>query len=87
MCFFCPFSLLFTLLGEEGAVFVLIVHLLVSYAHVNPCHFLSSSCCRGLAAASAFDTSWTFLFTFLLCENKVNLFQSVYYGFILEFIV
>ena len=46
-------------------VFVLIVHLFVSYAHVNLCHFFSSSWCRGLAAASAFGSSWTFLFTFL----------------------
>ena len=27
-----------------------IVHLFVSYAHVNLCHFFSSSWCRGLAA-------------------------------------
>ena len=39
MCFFCFFSILITLLGEEGIVFVLIVHLFVSYAHVNLCHF------------------------------------------------
>ena len=25
---------------------MLIVHLFVSYAHVNLCHFFSSSCCR-----------------------------------------
>ena len=42
------------------------VHLIVSYAHVNLCHFFSSSCCRGLAAASACVSSWTFLFTFLI---------------------
>ena len=29
---------------------MLIVHLFVSYAHVNLCHFFSSSWCRGLAA-------------------------------------
>ena len=39
---------------------MLIVHLFVSYAHVNLCHFFSSSWCRGLAAASACGTSWTF---------------------------
>ena len=44
---------------------MLIVHLFVSYAHVNLCHFFSSSCCRGLAAASACGSSWIFLFTFL----------------------
>ena len=43
---------------------MLIVHLFVSYAHVNLCHFFSSSWCRGLAAASACGSSWTFLFTF-----------------------
>ena len=45
---------------------MLIVHLSVSYAHVNLCHFFSSFWCRGLAAASACGSSWTFLFTFLL---------------------
>ena len=45
---------------------MLIVHLFVSYAHVNLCHFFSSSWCWGLAAASACGSSWTFLFTFLL---------------------
>ena len=65
MCFFCPFSILITWLGEEGAGGMLIVHLFVSYAHVNLCHFFSSSWCRRLAAASACGSSWTFLFTFL----------------------
>ena len=43
---------------------MLFVHLFVSYAHVNLCHFFSSSWCRGLAAASACGSSWNFLFTF-----------------------
>ena len=43
---------------------MLIVHLFVSYAHVNLCHFFSSSWYRGLAATSAHGSSWTFLFTF-----------------------
>ena len=43
---------------------MLIVHLFVSCAHVNLCHFFSSSWCRGLAAASACGSSSTFLFTF-----------------------
>ena len=43
---------------------MLIVHSFVSYAHVNLCHFLSSSWCRGLAAASACGSSWTFLLNF-----------------------
>ena len=41
-------------LGERELVFVLIVHLIVSYAHVILCHFFSSSWCRGLAAAFFF---------------------------------
>ena len=45
---------------------MLIVHLFVSYAHVNLYHFFSSSWCRGLAAASACVSAWTFLFTFFL---------------------
>ena len=65
MCFFCPFSILITLLGEEGAGLVLIVLLFVSYLHVNLCHFFSSSWCRDLTAAYACGSSWTFLFTFL----------------------
>ena len=35
---------------------MLIVHLFASYAHVNLCHFFSSSWCQGLAAASASRT-------------------------------
>ena len=49
---------------------MLIVHLFVSYAHVDLCHFFSSSWCRGLAAASACGSSWTFLFTFLDLSDK-----------------
>ena len=44
--------------------FVLIVHLFVSYAHVNLCHFFSSSWYQWLAATSACGSSWTFPFTF-----------------------
>ena len=51
----------FTLLGEEGAG--LIVHLFVSYAHVNLCHFFSSAWYQGMAATSC-GSSWTFLFFF-----------------------
>ena len=51
--------------GKRELVFVPIVHLFVGYAHVNLCHFFSSSWCRGLAAASASGSSWTFLYTFL----------------------
>ena len=44
---------------------MIIVYLFVSYAHINLCHFFSSSWCQGLAATSACGSSWTFLFTFL----------------------
>ena len=53
-------------LGKRELVFILIAHLFVSYAHVNLCHFFSSSWCQALAAISACGSSWTFLFTFLL---------------------
>ena len=47
--------------------------LFVSYAHVNLCHFFSSSWSRGPAAASAYGPSWSFLFSFLRrCETISN---------------
>ena len=49
---------------------MLIVHLFVSYAHVNLCHFFSSSWCQGLAATSACGSSWTVLFTFVQCGGS-----------------
>ena len=61
VCFFRPFSILITLLGEEGAglcacyAFVLRVYVFV---------FFSSSGCRGLAAVCDCGTPWTFLLTF-----------------------
>ena len=58
-------------LGNKELVFVLIVHLYVNCAHVNLCHFFSSSWCQGLAATSACGSSWTFLFTF--CSNSIYL--------------
>ena len=48
---------------------MLIVHLFVSYAHLNLCQFFSSSWCLGLAAASACGSSWAFPFTFLNLEE------------------
>ena len=65
MCFFCPYSILVTLLREEGACLCAYSHLFVSYAHVNLCHLFSSTWCQGLAVASTCGSSWTFLFTFL----------------------
>ena len=57
---------------------MLIVHLFVSYAHVNLCIFFFSSCwCRGLAAASACGSSWTFLFTLLFSVYINDLAQDV----------
>ena len=48
---------------------MLVVHLFVSFAHVNLCHFFSSSWYRELAATSACGSSWTFLFTFFHLSN------------------
>ena len=48
-----------------------IVHLFVSYAHLNQCHFFSSSWCRGLAVASACGPFWTFLITFLMSTTTM----------------
>ena len=47
-------------------VFVLIVHLFVSYAHVNLCHFFASSWCQGLAATSACALPGLFYLPFLV---------------------
>ena len=52
---------------------MLIVHLFVSYAHVNLSNFFSSSWCQGLAATSTCGSSWTFLFTFLRLFDVVFL--------------
>ena len=51
---------------------MLIVHLFVSYAHVDLCHLLSSSWCEGLSATSAYGSSWTFLFTFFKASLSVS---------------
>ena len=70
-------------LGKRELVFVLIVHLFVSYAHFNICRFFSFSWCRGLTAASACGSSWTFLFNFLHTRDSVsgNRSQSVIFNF------
>ena len=64
VCFFCPFSILITLLGEEGAGLCADRAFVVSYAHFNLRDIFSFSWCRGLAVASACGSSWSFLFTF-----------------------
>ena len=56
---------------------MLVVHLFVSYAHVNLYHFFSSSLCQGLAAASACGSSWTFLFTVLHILSKLHYIVSM----------
>ena len=63
---------------------MLIVHVFVSYAHANLCHFFSSSWCQGLAATSACGSSWTFLFTFsffffVYCETFFFLIQNIWF--------
>ena len=74
MCFFCPFSILITLLGEKGAG--LCAYLFVSYVHVNLCHFFSSSWCQGLAETSACDFSRTFLFIFSIGSDFTAIFKK-----------
>ena len=64
LCLCVSSILLIILLAEEGTGFVLVVHLFVSYAHVNLCHFFSSSWCRWLGEASVCGSFLTFLFTF-----------------------
>ena len=54
---------------KRELVFVLIVHLFLSYAYVNLCPFFSSSWCLELAVASACGSPWTFLFTCLLVQS------------------
>ena len=49
---------------------MLILHLFVSYVHVNLYHFFSSTWYRGLAAAFACGSSWTFLFTFFSPKSR-----------------
>ena len=60
---------------------MLIMHLFVSYAHVNLCDFFSSPWCRGLAAASACGFSLTFLFTIfasLLLQYQTSSLHDLY---------
>ena len=48
MCFSVLLAYWSPCLGKRELVFVLIVHLFVSYAHVNLCHFFPSSWCQGI---------------------------------------
>ena len=72
LCLCVSFSILSPCLGKRELVFVLIVHLFVSLAHVNLCHYFSSSWCRGLAAASSCGSSWTFLFTLFKTFSRLS---------------
>ena len=47
---------------------------IVSYAHVNLCHFSSSSWCQRLTATSACGSSWTFLIMFFFFFVIIKLF-------------
>ena len=77
LLFVCVFLLSFWRFGRlawgggwgcgVGLVFVLSVRLFVD---IDLCRFFYSFLCRGLAAASACGSPWTFLFTFLLNTLK-----------------
>ena len=84
MSFFYPFSILNTLLGEEGAgLCAYRAFFFVSYAHVNLCHFFSSFWCQGLAATSVCGSSWTVLFT--LSSEKLISFTAGFFFFFFFF--
>ena len=83
MCFSVLLAFWSPCLGKTELVFVLIVRLFVSYAHVNLYHIFSSSWCQGLAVASACGFSWTFLFTFLETHDvRVQTFFTIILNFI-----
>ena len=54
-----------------------IVHLLVSYAHVNLCNFFSSSLCQGLAATSACGSSGLFCLPFFIYYSLFGLLECL----------
>ena len=65
-CFFSPFSIVFSSLGEEGLVYVLLVHLFVYFARATFCPFSLPLDVRGgrwllIVALSDCSTSITFL--------------------------
>ena len=61
-CFFSPFRIVITSLGEEEAGHFACVDLLLFFFSSSSS---SSSWCHGLVAASYCGTLWTFLLTFL----------------------
>ena len=60
-CFAIPFSIVITLLGEEGVGLCAFRAFLFIYFFFF-LSFFSSSWCRGLAAVCYYGTAWTFLF-------------------------
>ena len=54
----------------DGAHMVL--HLFVNYAHIDLCHFFSSSWCRGWAAASACGSSDFSIYLFVISQVKFD---------------
>ena len=74
--FFCPFSILITLLGEEGAGLCAYRAFVCLLYKLKLCHVFSSSWCCGLAAASACGSSWIFLFTFLMFRQVSDITQT-----------
>ena len=57
---------------------MLIVHLFVSYAHVNLCHFFSSSWCQGLDVTSACGSSFCLPFLIINEEMRKNMSSSAF---------
>ena len=58
---------------------MLVVHLYVSYAHVNLCHVFSSSWCKEVTATSAGGSFRTFLFTFFIKKLPIQLTVALYF--------
>ena len=57
---------------------MLIMHLFVSYAHFNLCHFFSSSWYQRSAATSACGSSWTFLSLPFFLDLAILIFNDSY---------
>ena len=67
--------------GKRELVFVLIVHLFVSYAHIGLCRFFSSSWYQGLAATSACGSfCLPFCKQILIPQNEPFYFSTKLFG-------
>ena len=64
-CFFILFSIVINSLGEEGAGLCASRAFVCLFCTCQFLSFVSSSCCRGLAALCDCGTPWTFLLTVL----------------------